>query len=173
MTILNGKWNLYPVENNKIVNCPEQLTYFKPIEATVPGNVELDLINAGILSEDIFKGMNITLAEKYETYAWWYEKDFVTPKFSNRLLLHFEGVDCFAEYWLNGKKIGTSQNSLIEYEFDVTDYVNPIGESNKLLIYIKSTMKEINKHEHNLQELAGWSRPEFTSVRKQAHSFGK
>ena len=172
MTILNGKWNLYPVVNNKIVNCPEQLTDFKPIEATVPGNVELDLINAGILPEDIFKGMNITLAERYETYAWWYENDFVTPKFSNRLLLHFEGVDCFAEYWLNGKKIGTTQNSLIEYEFDVTDYVNPIGESNKLLIYIKSTMKEINKHEHNLQELAGWSRPEFTSVRKQAHSFG-
>lgn len=172
MISLNGKWKLYPVEHLKTVNSPIALSELEHIDATVPGNVELDLIEAGKLPKGIYHGMNITLAEKYETFTWWYEKDFVTPEFSNRLIIKFEGVDCFAEYLLNGRKFGESKNSLIEHQFDITDFVNPSGEANKLQVYIKSTLREINKMPSDFHELTGWGRGEFTNVRKQAHSFG-
>ena len=49
---LNGKWTLYYAESGKyqIKNYSEFDKYDIPhIEATVPGNVELDLSKAGIL----------------------------------------------------------------------------------------------------------------------------
>lgn len=172
MMMLNGEWKLYPIKPFEKAETPEGLSRHASIDAIVPGNVELDMAKAGMLPEDLFRGMNITLAEEFETYEWWYEKDFITPEFSNRLMIKFKGVDCYAQYWLNGKMFGASENSLIEHEFDITDFVNPIGESNKLFVYIKSTMREINKLDYNIHELSGWGRPEFTAVRKQAHSFG-
>ena len=65
---LNGKWNLYyyPAYEQKIKTVEELKNANLPmVEATVPGNVELDLSAAGILPEDLFKGMNILKAEKY------------------------------------------------------------------------------------------------------------
>ena len=53
---LNGKWKLYAIENSGRVNTPEELSKYSAISAEVPGNVELDLINAGLLPEDIYKG---------------------------------------------------------------------------------------------------------------------
>ncbi len=95
----------------------------KPIKATVSGNVELDLINAGLLPQNIFKGMNIRLAEKYELYDWWYETEFENIYENDKIFLEFEGVDTIAEYWLNDKLIGTSDNMLIGHSFDVSDTV--------------------------------------------------
>ena len=74
---LNGKWKLYyydAVEKN--INHPSELAGTECIECTVPGNVELDLIKAGKLPEDIFCGESILKGEEYETYDWWYETSF-------------------------------------------------------------------------------------------------
>ena len=67
---LNGSWNLYYYNENddKIkITHPAQLNDFKiyKISATVPGNVELDLSDAGVLPKDLFKGNNFLKAEKY------------------------------------------------------------------------------------------------------------
>ena len=69
--LLNGEWKLS--YNDRISGDSGR------IKATVPGNVELDLIRAGLLPEDIFKGMNIILAEKYETYDFIFERNFICP----------------------------------------------------------------------------------------------
>jgi beta-mannosidase len=68
---LDGQWKLYLFEQYGTINAPEELNNYEAIDATVPGNVELDLIHAGILPKDIFMGMNIRQAEKYETYEYW------------------------------------------------------------------------------------------------------
>ena len=96
---LNGEWKLYyaPEGEYEVSNIRELSSLGIPcISATVPGNVELDLSRAGILPEDLFKGMNITLAEKYEIYEWWYEKSFTAegaPDKEHRSVLHFGAVD--------------------------------------------------------------------------------
>ena len=81
---LNGKWKLYyaPQGERKISAVAELENSGIPfLDATVPGNVELDLSAAGILPEDLFKGMNILKAEKYENYEWWYEKSRIRKIF--------------------------------------------------------------------------------------------
>lgn len=170
--ILNSDWILYPIEIGKKVSSPSDLVGYNSIPASVPGNVELDLIAANLLPENIFKGMNITLAEKYETYDWWYETTFITPDHERDVFLFFEGVDCFAEYWLNGKKIGTTCNSLIEHEFNITDYLNCINESNKLYVHIQSTLLKTNRDNIDIISLSDTGRHEYTAIRKQAHSWG-
>ena len=121
MVNLNGDWTLYPIEKSGNITEPRGLEPKKAIKAKVPGNVELDLISAGMLPEDIFKGENIKQAEKYELYDWWYEKKFTTPKHSRDMMLSFEGVDTLAEYWLNGRKFASSDNALTEHVFNVTE----------------------------------------------------
>lgn len=174
MMELNNKWKLYPIEQSGAVNFPQELAGRKCLPAAVPGNVELDLIKAGWLPKDIFKGTNITLAEKYETYDWWYSTEFITPPHSRNLILRFEGVDCIAEYWLNGKPFGTSDNALVEFEFDITPYVAPAGKQNSLYIKIKSAAVHSNHMDYDLFNIAGHWNPDADgiSLRKPQHAFG-
>lgn len=172
MISLNGKWKLYPIELEKNISVPEDLINCKSINSTVPGNVELDLINAGMLPKDIFKGMNITLAEKFETYDWWYETDFVTPKHERDIIIRFDGVDCFADYWLNGNKVASSANSLVEHEFNITEFLNPEGQKNKLFVHIKSTIVEANHKQVDMLSMASWGRLNISALRIPAHSMG-
>ena len=174
MIELNNGWWLYPIEKSGAVQTPQELAGYRRIPAAVPGNVELDLIKDGQLPEDIFKGMNITKAEQYELYDWWYETSFITPPHSRNLLLRFDGVDCIAEYWLNGKCFGTSDNALVEFEFDITDYIAPEGEANSLFVKLKSAVVESNHIGYDLFNIAGHWLPnaDGISLRKPQHAFG-
>lgn len=173
MINLNGDWKLYPIEKCGEVTEPNQLHQKKAIKAKVPGNTELDLIEAGLLPAEIFKGENIRQAEKYELYDWWYEKKFTTPEHSRDMILRFDGVDTLAEYWLNGKKFGTSDNALVEHEFNITEYLNPTGEENTLCVYIKSAVVEANHYDYDFYLKKGtWPWSDGMMIRKAPHSFG-
>ena len=125
---LNGDWKLYYYDKlQRNVIDPDELRVgdIPSVKATVPGDVHLDLSRAGILPEDLFKGMNIRETELFETYDWWYEKEFTLADIpaGKKITLKFEAVDCLAEYYLNGELIGTSENAFIPHEFDVTDVI--------------------------------------------------
>ena len=177
---LNGEWKLYYAPEREYGNfdIKELSSLGIPcISATVPGNVELDLSRAGILPEDLFKGMNITLAEKYEIYEWWYEKIFTAPTAlddEHRAMLHFGAVDCYAEYYLNGEMIGKSDNALIAHDFDVTDKLR-YGEENTLTVHISSALVKGSEATTELfTALNSWSSHDIASaqVRKPPHCYG-
>lgn len=177
---LNGSWNLYYYNENddKIkITHPAQLNDYKinKISATVPGNVELDLSDAGVLPKDLFKGNNILKAEKYQLYEWWYETSFVPqePEEDQKVVLHFGAVDCYADYWLNGEKIGSSDNMFISQDFDVTDMLL-FGKKNTLFVNIHSAIKKAAEYENELNiSLNCWAQPIISNyVRKAPHSFG-
>ena len=176
---LNGSWKLYFYEHGSVdIDHPSKLENSgrKPICATVPGEAQLDLIKAGLLPEDIYKGENILETQKFETYDWWYETEFVPtePKDNEKVVLKFGAVDCFAEYYLNGELIGMSDNAVIEQEFEVGEFLN-FGKKNALHVYIKSPLAYLNETDmlcgvnyyswHMFDLLA-------VNVRKPAHSFG-
>ena len=52
----------------------------------------------------------------------------------------FDGVDTYAEYFVNGEKIGESDNMLISHEFAV-DSVIKAGK-NQLAVHIYSAVKK-------------------------------
>lgn len=175
---LNGKWNLYYFDYGEFdVKKPDDLGKYdiKKIEATVPGNVELDLAAAGVLPLDLFKGENILKTEEYETYEWWYEREFPTPehKAGDKINLHFEGVDCIAEYWVNGQKVGETANALIPHDIDVTDAVKKSGK-NTLVIRVLSGITKVWSGETPMYSLSCTCMINGDSLmlRKPPHAFG-
>ena len=162
---LDGKWTLSHV----LEGSPE--TASKPIPATVPGNVEIDLMKAGELP-DLYYGANIFAARPLEFHSWTYETSFDVPaECKGRCVeLLFHGVDCFATYWLNGQEIGRSDNMFVEHAFDVTGTL-VYGRTNKLVVKIASALNHARKFAYD-PSLSAWSAPESLRVRKAAHMYG-
>lgn len=174
---LDGKWKLFyfPQGKYQITN-PDQLkaSGLASIEATVPGEVALDLSRKGELPADLYFGENILKLRPYELHEWWYQREFPTPASAagERLELHFRGVDCLATYWLNGKKLGETANALIEHHFDVTGRLNASGP-NVLTIRLQSPVLEAAGKSYE----PGWDAAIATNaeqiwIRKAPHSFG-
>lgn len=174
---LNGKWRLYYYRNGAVdvKNVTElENENIAVIPCTVPGNVELDLIAAGVLPEDIFKGDNILKAEPFEYYDWWYETEFTAeaPKNGQTVILHFGAVDCIADYYINGEKIGSSDNMFIEQDFDVTDILD-YNASNSLHVHITSPlMSTVNAEEYSIDVLRAGFDPTGINIRKTPHGYG-
>ncbi len=163
---LNGIWKLWgqPQEDtgDPIV-----------LKGTVPGCVQLDLSEAGYLPRDLYIGENILQAEKHETWQWWYERKFNAPDNRENIFLVFEGVDCIAHYYLNGIKIGDSENMFISHEFDVGKHLKA-GE-NTLTVHIESPVLASHKLNYSLNSFTAWNDGQgqaHTGIRKAAHSYG-
>ena len=169
---LNGTWTLYyALEDANTQNDPAYLReHGECIPAAVPGNVEIDLERAG-REPDPFYAENIYRFRKYEFYRWQFERSFTAPeKNGSRWVLYFEGLNNFADIYLNNEKIGETANSFIEHRFDVTDKLL-YGQENHLVVLIRSALNEVRKmdipvlvHTH---ETGG-----FQMLRMPASSFG-
>lgn len=141
------------------------------IDAVVPGNVELDLERAGILPE-LFFGNNIKLLRKYEYYKWRYSINIDIPNFesSEKVYLNFGGVDCIADYYLNGKVFGHSENALIEHRFDITNFCN-VG-NNILEVELHSPILWAANKQYDSFEWAYVNNHEALHVRKAPSQYG-
>jgi beta-mannosidase len=172
---LNGEWKLYyglfdknaPATPDELIN-----KQWPEIPAKVPGNVELDLLAAGII-KDPETGNNIYELRKYEAYQWWYFKTFENPAFASgeRVEIVFEGLDCIATVWINGHKAGSPENMLIRHRFDITGFLSARGE-NSVYVSINPAVAESQKY---LNGTIG-SRDNFNSegqnIRKAPHMYG-
>lgn len=173
---LNGRWKLYYMpENQDIPDGPEGLDRCNAqvIDACVPGNVELDLVRAGV-EKDPYFGTNVSSFRKYEFYSWWFVRSFEVPKemAGKDLILHLDGIDTFGTVFINSQKVGECANMLIAHEFDVTSYVKPC-EENIICIHIASAMNKARQYEFpvgmGVSEHMG---DEYLALRKAPHSFG-
>ena len=77
-------------------------TKLKTIDATVPGNFELDLMNAGII-KPLYYSVNTLEAQKYENTDIWYYTTFMAD--DDNIYLHFEGIDTYSDIYVNGEKV--------------------------------------------------------------------
>lgn len=153
---------LYPGELKK--------SGFHNIEAIVPGNVEIDLYQAGIIDDPMI-GTNVWDLRTYETFQWWYQRSFKKPVTRNgeRIELCFDGIDCIADIWLNGSKIASVKNMLVEHHYDVTELLK---KNNELYIQILSTELEARKYIRNHFGVRSDHWGEAVSIRKAPHMFG-
>ena len=172
---LNGSWKLYyHLEDGALPQSPEALRQagWPCIEAQVPGNVELDLMRAG-LEEDPFYDQNLYNYRKYEFFQWWFERDFDVPADyeGRRCVIVFKGLDTYADVFVNGIKVGQADNMFIPHEFDVTDAVS-FGTVNTLHVRIRSAINEARRQDFPAMLIGGESSDEYTRIRKPASSFG-
>lgn len=138
------------------------------IPCVVPGNVEFDLINAGLLPKDIHYGDNIIKAEKYETYDYVYTKKFTVDNPSIPHRITFDGVDTVCDYYLNGVKFGSSDNMLIGHTFRLDN----LQKDNVLEVKIHSTVMAELSVPHTTLEYLGWNNSEQSMLRRPAHTYG-
>ncbi len=160
---LGGDWTLnYAEEGTAQQNAP--------IKAVVPGNYELDLQRAGIIG-DPFVAKNCMGLRKYEFHQFIYERSFPTPDLKNPDLV-FEGLDCFADIWLNGVKIASTDNALVEHRFPIATFLKPKGKENQIRVCIKSPMYAIKDCKMEPWMHGAEYNIEMLRMRKPAHCFG-
>ena len=91
------------------------------ITARVPGDVHLDLLRAGRITEPLF-GRNALDCQWVEACDWWYSRAVVVDDAfldqADRVELHAAGLDLTAKIWLNGQTIGCHYNQFIPVTFD-------------------------------------------------------
>ena len=141
------------------------------LDAKVPGLAQMTLSENGIVPRDLYMGENIRSLEKYESYEWWYDRDFEVDEVKPRTYLVFRGVDCVAEYFVNGERIGESDNMFIPHEFDVSDKLR-VG-TNHITVHLTSPMAAVHDDEYDLYNLfSRWNAPVNTHIRRAPHSYG-
>ncbi|HOP55448.1 MAG TPA: glycoside hydrolase family 2 TIM barrel-domain containing protein [bacterium] len=167
---LSASWDLYFGPQEDVKSIDEAKEKFQRITATVPGDVYLDLLNAGLI-EDPFYGRNYFDLRKFEFYQWWYEKEFDLPEefLDKRFKLIFHGIDTIATIWLNGNLLGKTQDMFVEHEFDVTGLLKG---KNTLIVKIDSPLLWAKEKNYDAVNVSWEGRDEALWLRKAQHSFG-
>jgi Beta-galactosidase/beta-glucuronidase len=148
---LDGRWELFYVDHQSYlkysgaVNTAAALgcSGFDNIPAQVPGNLALDLQNAGKLP-DPFMGDNTLLLQNLECLHAFYCRTFKYSDIGECVYLTFEGLDDIADIYLNGDKIGSSANMLIPHSFGPLSLNDGINE---LVVHIKPDVIEARAYD--------------------------
>ena len=170
---LNGTWSM--VFSNQLDSCTfKTIAEIKSsglpaIPAIIPGNFEISLFEAGLLP-DPYVGQNILEVQKYENYDIWYFRQFPAKSIEEmEAVLVFEGIDCFADIFLNGTLIRSCDNMLVEHKIGVDQY---LLEENELIVHIKPTIQQAQRFPYPPLVSANMINYEGLYVRKAPHMFG-
>lgn len=120
---LDDGWTLRPI--------PPDLPYVRPqggqfptIPARVPGNVHLDLVDAGIIADPFGRRYEWGCQWVDET-DWEYTRTITWNGGLSRQVILFEGIDTVADVFLNDHGLGHVDNHFVPHEFDVTGHLLP------------------------------------------------
>ncbi len=140
------------------------------IQATVPGTVISDLENAGVIPNP-FVGCNHENIKWIEETVWEYALEFTVPDHlenCHSAQLVFEGLDTYADVYLNGSKLLTANNMFRTWRADVTKRL--VTGKNALTIVFRPVNELIRKQKEETGiELPGG---EWAYIRKAAFQFG-
>ena len=112
-------------------------------DAVVPGCVHLDLLKHDLIPEPFF-GLNEKDIQWISDEGWTYRLIFDTEKEVHRKKhkrLRFQGLDTYADIYLNGEKIISADNMFRPWEADVANILLP--KDNELLVVFRPPLKEV------------------------------
>ena len=121
------------------VSAPDQLddraSNWKP--ASVPGTVAHDLLMAG--------EWDMQHPPEIDKEDWWYRTTFAGPDHGDLnppIVLCLDGLATIAEVWLNGTRLGITDNMFRSYRFEITDQLRP---HNELAIVFRSVSTDLQR----------------------------
>lgn len=139
------------------------------LPAQVPGNLELDLLANGRIDEPFF-GRNMLALRRYESAHCWYVRRFAATEQPGCVAeLVFEGIDCYADIYLNGQLLGSTDNMLIEHIFNVD---GKLQADNELMVHIRPCGQEASKYEYPPLVSGVLGMHDALYVRKAPHMYG-
>ncbi len=123
--ILNNNWKMRKLEDGVFH------------EAVVPGTVYTDLLRNGDMEDPFWKDNEdsaLKLMEDDYEYVTEFscEKDLLE---SDRVILHFDGLDTLSEVYLNGGHLGSTNNMHRIWEFDVKKVLMEKGNTLKVVFH--------------------------------------
>ena len=128
---LNGKWKFFWVD--KIADVPqnfyaENYNDSKWVFMPVPGNWEFNGFGVPMYVNTGF-GFRAKppFIDRQDSPSGAYRQEFEVPAdwSGRRTFLHFEGGTNSMYVWINGKRVGYTENSKSPAEFDITEFVKP------------------------------------------------
>ena len=86
------------------------------------------------LPEDSPRGISPTIYNPVGSYR----RTFTTPENwdGKEVFVSFQGVESAFYVWVNGQKVGYSEDSYTAAEFDISPYLNPAGEENNISVQV-------------------------------------
>ena len=120
-------WKLSWIENATLIKKSLAITRvsnitecgLKVIDASVPGNFELDFMREGIL-DDVYEGANSVKTQRLENLHLYYFTEFdLNSKNDHDSVLTFEGIDTVAEIFIDGNKIAFVENMHHAHSFNI------------------------------------------------------
>ena len=174
---LGGAWH-FAVSDRRLDSDPTSVADLQRAglavyPATVPGNLELDLLANGLIDEP-FHGSNIVGLRRYERVWVYYLRTFEAPiQPGHAPELVFEGIDCFADILLNGRLVYRSDNMLIEHRVAVGHALRP-GAENTICVRLDPAIDEARSSAYAYPPglTAEGSGYEGLYVRKAPHMYG-
>ncbi len=121
---LNGQWQM------------KRLDGAEWLEASVPGSVYNDLLNAGQMPDPFYREQEYEVLE-LSNYDYEYERTFQVDAGNlehERVMLRCEGLDTLCELFLNGDNILNSSNMHRTYEVDIKSLLT-VGENRVQAIF--------------------------------------
>jgi len=111
-------------------------------QAKIPGTVHTDLQNGGLIPDPFYRD-NETSLQWIDKVDWEYKTTFPVDnklKEADAIELVFEGLDTYADVFLNGNKIESSQNMFVPESI----YIDPssLKEKNELAVRFRSPVME-------------------------------
>ena len=107
--------------------------------ASVPGNVEIDLMREGKLP-DIYFSTNTLEAQKLENMHYWYFTEIEIE--DTESYLRFEGIDTIADIYVNGNLAEVCDNMFQAYDV----YSNFNKGKNEIVVHIKPVCIEARQY---------------------------
>ncbi|MGG1313669.1 beta-mannosidase [Cohnella laeviribosi] len=139
------------------------------ITAKVPGDVHSALIERKIIAHPYY-GHNDVTSRWIEDKEWWYRVQFDFEKDEDPEVRHeliFEGLDTFATIFVNGLEIGTTDNMLMGFTFDVTKVLR----NGKNTIAVKFDPLALHNRDKEQFQWSSYTK-ERPWIRKAAMNFG-
>ena len=164
---LSGAWRMHWCDIG--AGTPESALRLPSLPYAVPGDVHTPLVEAGLILEPL-EGLNSLDCRWVEEKEFWCERTFslAEQELAPVMLLTFGGLDCTADVYLNGQKVGSHNNAFVEISWDVAQFLHA-GE-NHLLVRIDQGLREAQTHDlagmgrmwNNEQPWRAWMRkPQF------------
>lgn len=140
-------------------------------EATVPGEIHLDLMKAG-LAEEPNLGMNTVKSRWVDDTVWWYHRDVDVPEstIGKRIWLCFDQLDLVAEIFVNGTLVGSHRNAFRPYWTEVTEHLR--AGSNHIAVRIQARIGGIDKYVVFTDKDDDWNRHSRPWNRKPSYMWG-
>jgi beta-mannosidase len=142
----------------------------QPCAATVPGEVHVDLMNAGLIP-DPFDGDNESLLAWIGRTDWIYRATFEWEDSEHtRTDLVAEGLDTVATITLNGREVARTENQHRSYRFEVSDLL--VAGHNELEVAFAAPVLEAERRAVETGHRPHHYPHPFNAIRKAAFSYG-